>query len=147
MYFDTRKPKLEELLTMFKVTIEDIERMKQYQWKLFYYTIILQIGLLSLFRICIFNKIDERIPIDVLKFFFIFLTVIVFIVGYTVVNGSQNTIKTFRSRKVKILSGLHSDIQKLFEGEDNKSQVDKLFTITLGVVSFVFSIYYWLYVK
>ena len=39
----------EQLLTVYKHTIEDIERTKQWQWKFTYYTVIAQVAILALY--------------------------------------------------------------------------------------------------
>jgi hypothetical protein len=47
--FDKLNIPKEEILTLYRITIEDIERIKQFQWKIFYYTIVSQTGLFYLY--------------------------------------------------------------------------------------------------
>jgi hypothetical protein len=122
----------EEILTLFRITIEDIERTKQHQWKIFYYTVVSEGGLLYLFEKCFSNQ----------RCLFFVLTILLCAVGSYLVGKSQDDIEKFRERKINQLSFFHPVVRKTMDNTGEKSNIHRLLIFTIIVVSLLFSYYY-----
>jgi len=122
----------DELTTLFNITIEDIERMKQQQWRIFYSTIVLQGGLFYISKKCC----------DLYIIIFIILMILICFYSTKYMNESQDSIIKFRIRKNKQLRYFHKELKDTFERDDDQSDIDKKLIMTVKISSLLLVLYY-----
>lgn len=140
---------MEQVLTLYRISIDDIERTKQQQWKYFYYTIVSQGGLLYLYT----DYFKEKIPISI--FIFSVLTIILggFCI-YTIIM-CQDDLKRFREKKNELLYYYFYPKLIMIErrGKQNKDAngeinyhgeiiIPKTLKISISIVSILYLVYY-----
>jgi hypothetical protein len=98
-----------EVLAILKLALDDIERIKQQQWRDSYTILAVQAGLLVLFK-------QEFLP---LRWFFIILSLIAGILGAVLIRKTQHKLEyKFRARKNRALEALRQDFSVLWGGPD-----------------------------
>jgi hypothetical protein len=109
-------------LEILKLALDDIERIKQQQWRDFYAVLAVQAGLLVLYR-------DYR---D-FQTAFIIASIIVWLLGAYLLGSSQVTLETkFRARKNRALGVLGKAFSDTWGGIDEPSQ-----SRTYPILSFI----------
>ena len=106
-----------ELLMLYKVTIEDIERAKQWGWKVTYTTIAAQGAILGLF-----STYRAGTYIVYAKIIFILLAFILALMGIKYIRHSQTSLKDFRVR-IKTVRGQLGELCKSCFGEETEKKI------------------------
>ena len=121
----------EQLLTVYKHTIEDIERTKQWQWKFTYYTVIAQGAVLALYAE--YRSILDEIW---LKILFMAIAILLGTLGVFIVYRSQHELEKFRGRMEGCRKYFSDPVKKLFE-ESKKHPFHKYLILAILVNLFI----------
>jgi hypothetical protein len=100
----------EELLTVYKHTIEDVERVKQWQWRFTYYTVIGQGAVLALYAQ--YRSIWDYIW---LKILFMIIAILIGALGVFLVYRSKRDLEEFRKRMKGCRNYFSKPVKELFE--------------------------------
>jgi len=111
----------EQLLTVYKHTIEDIERTKQWQWKFTYYTVIAQVAILALYSQ--YHSMMEEVC---LKIFFVTIAISLAILGIFLIHRSQCHLEKFRGRMEGCRKYFTNSVKELFEESEKIEKSEKI---------------------
>src|SRR5688572_25298174 len=101
-----------DALEILKLALDDIERIKQQQWRDFYALLAVQGGLLLLSK----DHVSLRIM-------FVALSIVAGLLGAFLIRSSQNALENkFRSRKNRALTTLGNDFIVMWGGLDPPNQ-------------------------
>ena len=120
-----------ELVMLYKVTIDDVERAKQWGWKVTYTTIAAQGAILGLFST---YKADAYIVSA--KIIFILLAFILALLGIKYIRHSQASLQGFRDR-IKAVRGQLGEICKSSFGEETEKKIWPLERVVWGATLLV----------
>lgn len=106
-----------ELLILYQVTIDDIERAKQWGWKVAYSTIAADGAILALFNT---YKTPENICWT--KILFIVIAIALMLFGVTYIKHAEAGLKEFRARIITVRERLGSVFKTSFGKATEKKQ-------------------------
>jgi hypothetical protein len=102
-----------ELLMLYQVTIDDIEKTKQWGWTVAYTTVAAQGGVFGLF-----TAYHTSLPAPLMKLLFILMIVGFAVVGTNHIQHAQSSLEGFRKRITKVRTNLGESFNQSF-GEPN----------------------------
>ncbi len=120
-----------ELLMLYQVTIDDIERAKQWGWKVSYTTMAAQGAILGLF-----SAYKAGAYIVYAKIIFILLAFILALLGIKYIRHSQASLAGFRER-IKTVRGHLGDLSKSSFGEETEKKIWPLELVVWGATVLV----------
>jgi hypothetical protein len=116
------------VMKLFEITIEDIDRTKQWQWTVFYHTVIAQGGLLALY---------SSIPVGertwVLAAFFVVLSFIVSFLGASVILDATKVLHRFRDRIGRCYDVLGEEFRRVAGERIKTTYHTRLFWACVGM--------------
>jgi hypothetical protein len=120
-----------ELMTLYKITIDDIERAKQWAWKVAYTTIAAEGAALALFR-------TYRIDNDLcwIRLAFIILCLGLCALGVNYISHAYSSLEEFRDRKVRIQDQFSEKLNIVF-GEPTQKKEWPLYWVVIGGTAIV----------
>jgi hypothetical protein len=120
-----------EILMLYQMTIDDIERAKQWGWKVTYTTIAAQGAILGLF-----STYRAGPYIVSAKIIFILLAFILALLGNKYIRHSQTSLQGFRDRIKRVRSQL-GEICKSTFGEETEKKIWPLERVVWGATLLV----------
>jgi len=120
-----------ELLMLYKVTIDDIERAKQWGWKVTYTTIAAEGAILALF-----STYNAGPYIDYAKVIFSLLAFILALLGIKYIRHAQASLQAFRER-IKIVRSQLGELCKTSFGEETEKKMWPLEIVVGGATLLV----------
>lgn len=119
-----------ELIKLYEVTIADVDRTKEWQWKVFYYTIVAQGASFGLF---LQDTVRANIVLRLTAVSFVLL---LGLVGVVELWKSGQTLQKFRDRLGRCLE-LFSDNFKTAFGDRNQPKPQPLMVRVLALITAV----------
>lgn len=120
-----------ELVMLYQGTIADIERAKQWGWKVAYITIAAQGAILGLF-----NSYKAGTYVVYAKIVFILLAFIFALLGTKYISHSQASLKDFRERIIRVRGQLGELFKSCF-GEATEKKIWPLELVVWGTTVLV----------
>lgn len=127
---DTKREdkKNEEMRMIYQIFIDDIRHIKNQQWQVTYYGLLIQAAIVGFYEI--FNEIEAKLVLSIISGF-ISLLGVVFLVIYQINMGR------YRKKKREIRETFNKEVQKIFI---NKISIDCLFTVTFSIMQILAAI-------
>ena len=111
------------ILEILKLAVDDIDRMKQQQWRDFYAILAVQAGLLVLFK--------DHLP---LRGWFIVLSGLAGLLGGLLIGHSQHTLdQKFRPRLERALAALGTEFTDMWGPGPGRSKYPVILLLVLGI--------------